>query len=55
MKKKIPFSLDYKEKIESGEVSVVTRAGSPARIISWNADDEKPIIAFVTNRCNGDL
>ena len=47
MKKKIPFSLEYKDKIESGEVEVVTRDDHPVRIICWDADTDWSICALI--------
>lgn len=48
MKKKVPFSLDYKEKIESGEVSVVTRDDRHVNILKWDAKSKKyPIIGTI--------
>lgn len=55
MKKKIPFSLDYKEKIESGEVSVVTKDGNSVRIICWDANaGDRPIVGLVSIKGNYD-
>lgn len=48
MKKKIPFSLEYKDKIESGEVEVVTRDDRPVRVICWDVNKKNlPILALV--------
>lgn len=46
---KIPFSIDYRPQIESGEYKVVTCDGHPARIICWDSpiDKDRPIIAIV--------
>lgn len=49
---KIPFDIKYKPQIESGEYKVVTRNGSPVRIICWDrksAGEGQPIIALVEN------
>ena len=47
MKKKIPFDVGYREKVESGEVSVVTRDDHPVRIICWDADSDWSICALI--------
>lgn len=49
---KIPFDIKYRPQIESGEYKVVTRDGSPVRIICWDrksAGDGQPIVALVEN------
>lgn len=38
---KIPFSIDYRPQIESGEYKVETRDGKPVRIICWDKKSEK--------------
>lgn len=44
---KIPFSIEHREKIESGEYKVETRDGRTARIICWDRKDNNyPIIAL---------
>ncbi len=50
---KIPFDIKYKSQIESGGYEVVTAQGSLAKIISWDADEDKPIVALITNNYNG--
>ena len=47
MKKKIPFDISYREKIESGEVSVVTRDDRLVRIICWDTGMEWSICALI--------
>lgn len=47
---KIPFSIEHREKIESGEYKVVTGDGRPVRIISWDkkvSDGRYEIVALV--------
>ena len=51
--KKIPFDIAYRPQIESGEYKVVTRDGSPARIICWDRKVTEPydrctLVALVT-------
>lgn len=43
---KIPFSIDYKPQIESGEYKVETRDGRTVRIICWDAKGPSPIIGL---------
>ena len=44
---KIPFSIEHREKIESGEYKVEMRDGRTARIICWDRKDNNyPIIAL---------
>lgn len=50
MKKKIPFDISYREKIESGEASVVTRDGRPVKILLWDAASVWPIVARIDDR-----
>ena len=50
MKKKIPFDISYREKVESGEVSVVTRDDRHVDILKWDANSNHPIIALITFR-----
>ena len=47
------FDIKYRPQIESGEYEVETAQGSFAKIISWDADEDKPIIALITNKANG--
>ena len=47
---KIPFSIDYRPQIESGEYKVETRDGRPVKIIYWEAKGPAPIIGlFMTD------
>ena len=41
---KIPFDIKYRDKIESGEYKVVTRADKPVDIIDWGYGGMKAII-----------
>lgn len=50
---KIPFSINYKPQIESGEYKVVTGDDRPVRIISWDkklCGDRYEIVALVTTQ-----
>ena len=48
--KKIPFDINYRQKIENSEVNVVTGTGEEAKIICWDADNlDNPIVALVHN------
>lgn len=47
MKKKIPFDISYREKIESGEASVVTDCGEPVEIVKWDCKGRCPILAVI--------
>ena len=60
--KKIPFSIEYRPQIESGEVKVCTRDGRSVKILDWNWTNKAPILAgvigtsdFFTYRRNGAL
>lgn len=46
---KIPFDIKHRDKIESGEYKVVTRGGSPVRIVCWDyrSSGHFPIIGIV--------
>lgn len=56
MKKKIPFSLEYKDKIENGEVEVVTRDDRHVDILKWDAKNEKyPIIGSIMTEKEGEV
>ena len=46
---KIPFSIEHREKIESGEYKVKTRDGRTARIICWDRRGERPLVVLVQN------
>ncbi len=49
---KIPFSIDYKPQIESGEYKVETKNGVSVRIICWDAkgsNDRKDIIGLTSS------
>lgn len=50
---KIPFSIEYRPQIESGEYQVTNSIGEPVRVICWDADvislpscGKKPIISL---------
>lgn len=45
---KIPFSIDYRPQIESGEYKVETRDGKHVRILCYDANNIVPIVALVT-------
>jgi hypothetical protein len=45
MKRK--FNLKFRDKIESGEVNVITRNGRSVRIVCWDAIGDYPIVALV--------
>lgn len=47
MKKKIPFDISYREKIESGEVELTTNDGRRAKILKWDVNSDKPIVAII--------
>ena len=49
MKKKISFDISYREKVESGEVSVVTRGGEPVKILLWDSGTAWPIVARISD------
>lgn len=44
---KIPFSIDYKPQIESGEYKVKTRFGEPVEIVKWDCRGDYPILACI--------
>lgn len=47
---KIPFSIDYRPQIESGEYKVETNFGSPVEIVCWNRRDDtanKTIVGII--------
>lgn len=44
---KIPFSIDYRSQIESGEYKVKTRFGEPVEIVKWDCRGEYPILACI--------
>ena len=46
---KIPFDIKYRPQIESGEYTVVTRGGHPARIVCWDAKYAQKIVAVSDN------
>ena len=46
---KIPFDIKYRDKIESGEYQVITRANKPVDILDWDYKDTKTIVC-----CNAD-
>lgn len=43
--RKIPFDIRYRQEIQSGEFSVVTRDDRPVTIIRWNMKGNYPILA----------
>lgn len=45
---RIQFNIKYRSQIESGEYTVKTRSGNPARIICWDRDSSTPICALIT-------
>lgn len=47
MKKKMPFDISYRDRIESGEVNVVTGCGEPAEIVKWDCKGRYPILAII--------
>lgn len=44
---KIPFDIKYKPQIESGKYKVQTRDGHSVRIICWDAQGYRPIMALI--------
>ena len=44
---RIPFDIKYRPDIEGGKYLVVTRDGSPVRIVCWDAKAERPILYLV--------
>ena len=44
---KIPFNIEFKPQIESGEYKVETRDGRKARIIHWDLNCTSPIVAVM--------
>ncbi len=40
---KIPFSIEHREKIESGEYKVETKNGRPIRVLAWDLPCDFPI------------
>ena len=40
---KIPFSIEHREKIESGEYKVETKSGRPIRVLAWDLPCDFPI------------
>lgn len=47
MKKKIPFDISYREKIESGEVELTTDDGRRVKVLQWDVNSDKPIVAII--------
>ena len=45
--KRIPFDLQYRSQIESGEYKVVTDMGEPVEIVKWNCRGRCPILAVI--------
>lgn len=53
---KIPFSIDYRPQIESGEYKVETRDDRPVRIICWDASyEDLPIVGLIGGRERPDI
>lgn len=52
---RIPFDIELAERITDGneEGRVVTRIGSKARIICWDANSDNPIVALISADDNG--
>ena len=50
---KIPFSIDYRPQIESGEYKVETRNGLPVRIICWDRKHGYPIVGLAYEKATG--
>lgn len=48
MKKKVKFSLDYKDDILNGNVTVETRDGRPVQIVAWDLKGRFPILVRTT-------
>ena len=46
-----PFSIEDKEKIESGEYKLITRDGREAKVLDWSADleDNNEIVCTILN------
>lgn len=44
---RIPFDIQYRPQIESGEYRVETKAGCPVRIVCWDMACELPILGLV--------
>ena len=47
MKKKIPFDISYREKIESGEAELTTDDGRRVRVLAWDVVGDRPIVAAI--------
>lgn len=47
MKKKIPFDISYREKIESGEAELTTKDDRRVRILKWDVNSDRPIVAVI--------
>ena len=45
--KRIPFDLQYRSQIESGEYKVVTDMGESVEIVKWNCRGRCPILAVI--------
>lgn len=45
----IPFNIEYRPQIESGEYKVLTASGKPARIVCWDMKTQfgDPILALI--------
>lgn len=47
MKKRIPFSIEHRENIESGDYKVFTKYGLPVQIVKWDCQEQAPILGYV--------
>ena len=47
MKKRIPFSIEHRKEIESGEYQVFTKYGLPVEIVKWDCQEQAPILGYV--------
>jgi len=47
MKARIPFDISYRDKVESGEVEVTTYDGRRVKILQWDINSDKPIVAVI--------
>lgn len=51
--RKIPFDIRYRQEIQSGEFSVVTRDDRPVTILRWDMKGNYPILACtMVKQCN---
>lgn len=47
MKQRIPFSIEHRKEIESGEYKVFTNYGLPVEIVKWDCQSHAPILAYI--------